>query len=436
MHKLKAVIRREFVERVRSRAFLIATILGPAFMAVMIFLPLYLAGRQTAARRIMILDGATGSFGARVDSALSAARFGGEEGAQPRYVVQLIRAADLDPVRDSLIRLIGLARPGEPHPDGLLLLTDEGLRTGTIPYLGSNVGSPADMDALQSTVQTAVLAERLARADLDPDIVRAASSPIRLDKAKITAGRLTGESGEASFFLSYIMTFVLYFALVVYGVQVMNSTLEEKTNRIVEVLASSLTPFQLMLGKILGVGAVGLFQLALWAAAALLLTANLGFILRLVGLPAQAAGAAPLPTISPALLTVFLIFFLLGFFLYAALYAAVGAMCSSHQDTQQANVPVTMAVFAGFMCMFPILNEPEGPLARVLSFVPPVAPFATPLRYSIAPLPWSEVFLSALTTILGVLGVAWLASRVYRIGILAYGKRPSVRELSRWIVRG
>jgi ABC-2 type transport system permease protein len=148
------------------------------------------------------------------------------------------------------------------------------------------------------------------------------------------------------------------------------------------------------------------------------------------------AASAPVPSISIDLLLVFLTFFVLGFFLYAGLYAAVGAMCSSYQDTQQANMPVTMGIVAGFMCMFPILNEPDGALARVLTMVPFVAPFATPLRYSITPLPLGELLLSMLMTALGVLGVAWLASRVYRIGILAYGKRPSLREVARWIATG
>jgi len=437
MRKVVAVIRREFIERVRSRAFVVSTLLGPVFMSLTIFLPIYLSGRQSAPKRIVILDAASGGLGTRVDSVLRQAHYGPDESPRPKYSVQLLRAPErVDEVEDSLVRSIGLARSQESHPDGVLVLTDAVLESGTLRYLGSNVGSPTDMDALQGSLQTAVLAERLSRANLDPDVVRRASSPIRLEKSKVTAGRLTGESGEASFFLAYVMTFVLYFALLIYGIQVMSSILEEKTSRIVEVLAASLTPFQLMLGKIVGVGAVGLFQLTLWAAAALYLTANLGPMLGLMHVSPDVAANAPLPSIRVDLMLVFLIFFVLGFFLYAGLYAAVGAMCSSYQDTQQANMPVTMGIVAGFMCMFPILNEPDGTLARVLTMVPFVAPFATPLRYSITPLPLSELLLSILSTGLGVLGVAWLASRVYRIGILAYGKRPSLRELGRWIATG
>ena len=436
MRKLLAVIRREFIERVRTRAFVLSTLLGPVFISLTLFLPLYLSGRQTAPKRIVILDGTSGGLGARVDSVLRAAHYGTDESPRSKYEVEWVRTTRVEAVQDSLVRSIGLARSTETHPDGVVVLTDQALDSGTLRYLGSNVGSPTDMDVLQGSLQAAVLAERLSRANLDPEVVRRASSPIRLEKSKVTAGRLTGESGEASFFLAYVMTFVLYFALLIYGIQVMSSILEEKTSRVVEVLAASLAPFQLMLGKIVGVGAVGLFQLTLWAAAAFCLTTSLGPILGLMHVSPDVAASAPVPSIRLDLLLVFLTFFVLGFFLYAGLYAAVGAMCSSYQDTQQANVPVTMGIVAGFMCMFPILNEPDGTLARVLTMVPFVAPFATPLRYSITPLPLGELLLSMLMTALGVLGVAWLSSRVYRIGILAYGKRPSLRELARWIATG
>jgi ABC-2 type transport system permease protein len=213
----------------------------------------------------------------------------------------------------------------------------------------------------------------------------------------------------------------------------MSSVLEEKTSRIMEILSSSLTPFQLMVGKVVGVGSVGLFQLSIWAATSLYLTTNLVPILKLFGQQADAASSISIPTISPALLAVFLGFFLLGFFLYAALYAAVGSMCSTQQDTQQAQQPVMIGIVAGFMCMFPVLNDPNGPLAHTLSLIPFVAPFVTPLRYSISPLPPSELLLSIGCTLAGVILIVWLASRIYRVGILAYGKRPTFKELWSWI---
>ena len=434
MRKVLAIIRREFVERVRTRAFVISTILGPVFMGLLIFLPALLAGRSTTVRRIVIVDAASGEFGTRVVAALGGATFGDKGKEQPRFQIERVVAPDRPKaVADSLTALIGLSRGPQAGPDGFLVLTDSALASGELHYFGSNVGSLADMAALEGTIVPVVQTERLMQEHVDTAVVRRATAKIDLSKAKVTDGKLTGESGTSSFLLAYVMTFILYIALLLYGIQVMSSVLEEKTSRIMEILSSSLTPFQLMLGKVFGVGSVGLFQLSIWAGTSLYLTANLVPILKVMGRSPEAAANISIPTISPALLAVFLGFFLLGFFLYAALYAAVGSMCSTQQDTQQAQQPVMLCIVSGFMCMFPVLNDPNGSLAHTLSLIPFVAPFVTPLRYSIAPLPASELFLSIACTLAGVIVIVWIASRIYRVGILAYGKRPTFKELWSWI---
>ena len=233
--------------------------------------------------------------------------------------------------------------------------------------------------------------------------------------------------------LAYVMGFILYFAMLLYGVQVMNSVMEEKTNRIAEVLASSVTPFQMMLGKVVGVGGVGLLQLGIWGSTAMLVTTYRAPLARLFGASPDALTAVKLPSVRPDLLAVFLIYFVLGFLLYAAAYAAVAAMCNSQQEAQQANTPVTLCIVAGFMAMFSLLNEPSGSLARTLSMIPVLAPFVVPVRYSLAPIPIAELLLSMALTFGGMLLVVWIAGRIYRVGILMYGKRPKLSEIWRWV---
>jgi len=140
--------------------------------------------------------------------------------------------------------------------------------------------------------------------------------------------------------------------------------------------------------------------------------------------------------VTPDLFAVFLLFFTLGFIFYSAAYAAVGSMCSSVQETQQAQTPVTIFIAAGLICMFALLSEPAGTLARILSLVPFVAPFVTPVRYSFSPLPWAELAASVAAMAVGVLAVVWLASRIYRVGILSYGKKATLREVARWVRAG
>lgn len=433
MHKVWAVVRREFLERVRTRAFLLGTVLFPILMLGLTLLPVLLERRETAPKRIAVVDASTGEAGPRVVDALAAARRSGE-GSPARYVVTHVPATG-DGVleRDSLVARTGTEGEGERY-DGVLLLTDAGVSSGKIPYYGTNVGSPNDMRRLEAEVQTALRLERLRRAGIDPFTAMPALRPIDLETSKITAGKLTGESGGASFLLAYIMGFVLYFAMVLYGVQVMNAVVEEKSSRVAEVLVSSLTPFQMMLGKVLGVGAAGLLQLGVWGVTAMAVTTYRAPLARLVGASPEMLSQMRVPDVRPDLLVVFLVFFVLGFLLFSSLYAAVAALCNSQQEAQQANTPVTLVIVAGFMAMFSLLNEPSGALARTLSMVPFLAPFVVPVRYSLAPIPLPELLLSVALTLLTMLAVVWLAGRIYRTGILMYGKRPTLRELARWVV--
>jgi ABC-2 type transport system permease protein len=437
MHKLWAVIRREFSTRVQTRAFVIGTVLGPILMAFMMLLPVILASRETDAKRIVVIDAASGQFGLQLERALAEARRGNGPDAKPRYAVaRVVARGRLQAMRDSLVAITGLARDTVHQIDGLLIATEESIESGEIEYLGDNVGSFSDMALLERTVETVLRTERLERRGVDPVLVREASGRVRLQTSKITEGRETGESGEASFALAYAMSFLLYFALLIYGIQVMTSVIEEKTNRIMEVLASSLTPFQLMAGKVIGVGAVGVFQLAIWVGTAMLLSANAAFIAGIFSMPPEAAAQMPIPAISGGLLVVFLSFFLIGFFLFAAAYAAVGAMCNTMQEAQQASTVLTLIVAVGFISVFSLLNEPNGTLARTLSMIPFFAPIVMPVRYSLTSISVLEVLASLAITISGMVLIAWLAGRIYRVGILMYGKKPSLKELMHWVRAG
>ncbi len=432
MHKIWAVIRREFLEKIRTRAFLIGTVLGPLILLGLTLMPVLLDQRETAPKRIAVVDGASGTAGIKVTEALAASRRPGASGAV-RYTVSRVPAdGRVEPVRDSLIAMTGLPH-GTETLDGVLVLTDQGIDGGHIPYLGVNVGSPGEMDKLASEVQTALRLERLQRAGIDPFIALPALRQVDIVTSKVTGGKVTGESGHSSFLLAYFMGFVLYIAMLLYGVQVMSSVVEEKTSRIAEVLASSVTPFQMMLGKVLGVGGAGLLQLSIWGITATLVTTYKTQLARLLGAAPDSLATMSIPSMHPDLLAVFLVYFVLGFLLFAAAYAAVAALCSTQQEAQQANTPVTFCIMAGFIAMFSLLNDPSGSLARTLSMVPIVAPFVVPVRYSLAPIPLPELLLSMALLLTAVLAVTWVAGRVYRVGILMYGKKPKLSEVWRWV---
>src|SRR5207302_1273374 len=247
---------------------------------------------------------------------------------------------------------------------GFLIVTDAAADSGKAEYRGSNVSGFATVGALERTIGDVVSAVRLEREGVDPRVVARARIPVRIDTKKIAGGKTTGETAAQSFSLAYFMGIILYTAILLYGINVMSSVLEEKTTRIVEVLVSSLRPFQLLLGKVLGVGAVSIFQFLIWGVAGRLLLARRAPLAG--GGDAGGAGADELfqvPHVTGATFAVFMAYFLGGFFLYSAMFAAVGAMSSTEQEARQAQQPVAWMLVLSFISMFAMLNDPGSTVA-------------------------------------------------------------------------
>jgi len=419
VRKIWAVIRREFVERIRSKWFWISALLGPVFFGAMIVVPVLFAGAG-GTRRIAVVDGTTGAFGARVVAGLR----GGK-------IFRATRVPAGVGVVDSLTQLVGAKQL-----DGFLIVTDAVVETGTAEYRASNVSSFRDVAELQDVLARVAVAARLERQGVDPAVVGRAQLRISLDTKKISGSRTTGESAAQSFALAYVMGVVLFLVITIYGVNVMSSVVEEKTTRIVEVLVSSLRPFQLMIGKVLGVGAVSIFQFVLWGLGAKLLLSQRQALLAGVGGAEEARQVFQMPHLSAATLGVFLGYFLGGFFLYSAMYAAVGAMSSNEQEARQAQQPVMFLLMIAYVSMFGLTNNPESTYAVTLSLIPFTAPIAMPVRWAASTVPAAELVGSLGLLVAGIVAVTWVAARIYRVGILMTGKRPNVRELVRWVRAG
>jgi ABC-2 type transport system permease protein len=408
-----AVIRREFIERVRTRAMWISAILGPVFFAALIFLPLLMAGGGH--KTVVLVDATTSDFGARTAAALQGRSF------------SVTRIPAGPGVVDSLTLEVSDGRI-----DGFLLVGDSLLEAGRAEYRASNVSSFTTMERLERTLQQVAVRSRLEREGVDPLVVGRAQVSVDLATKKISRGRTTDESAGQSFSLGYFMGIILYIAITLYGVNVMNSVLEEKTTRIVEVLMSSLRPSQLMAGKIIGVGAVSLLQFVIWGVSARLLISQRAHVAARLGTP-EDFSLFEVPQVSLATGLIFLVYFLGGFFLYSSMFAAVGAISSNEQEARQAQVPVTLLLLVSFMGMFSMLNDPNSAFAVALSLVPFTAPIAMPVRWAAGSLPVSEVLLSVAILFVTIVLVTWIAARIYRVGLLMTGKRPSVREVARWV---
>lgn len=420
MSKVWAVVRREFLERVRTKWFLISTILGPLFMLALMVVPGLLATRTGRGSRIALVDEQSGTLAGRLEAQLAG---GG------RFRLEIVPATRESRARiaDSLTREVQAERL-----EGFLAVSAATLEAGIVQYRGRNVASIRDMSLLEGGVRQALMVERLARRGVDPAVVQEARSRIRLETLRITRRGATGETGEATFFLAYVVAFVLYMAIILYSVNVMRSVLEEKQSRVIELLVSSLKPFQLLLGKVIGVGAVGLLQFGIWAGTALALLRYRTQLLGLLGVSPEAATRIQLPALGAGMVLVCIGYFLLGYLLYSAMFAVIGASVNTDAEAQQAQIPVMTLLVLSILTFPAVLNEPAGELALALAVIPFSSPIIMPIRYAAAEVPGDQIALSVAILAATTLFVVWLASRIYRVGILMYGKRPTLRELVRW----
>ncbi len=424
MGKLFAVIRREYLERVRTKWFVVATVLGPVFFGALMILPALISSRDKASAggtNILIVDATGVGLGERVASRLA----GGIDGGAKSPPVSVVAADAVAPAESLATR-----RVMSEELKGYLVLDSLTVAGSKARYSGSNTTAIFDMQRIERAVQREVMAMALEKNGIDPDVARTVlSTSVNVATERLTkAGR--GGSGTLSFIVGIAVAFVLYTTIFIYGLNVLRGVLEEKQSRVAEVVISSVPASRLLAGKVIGVGGVGLTQLGLWLGMSFVMYQARQPILKFFGAAQVPMG---LPDISLGLGLIVFAFFVLGFMLYAGLFAAVGATVNSEQEAQQAQMPVVLLLITSIMFLQNILTQPDSMLSRVLSMLPFSAPIVMPLRMTVAPVPPSEVAIALLSVSLGAVGSVWLASRIYRVGLLMYGKRPSIREVFRWV---
>ena len=421
MHKVWAVIRREFIERVRSRWFLISTVLGPLFMIAVTVLPSLLIMKGGRPQRMAVIDAGAGTLVGRINTQLA---------RSARFKITVVPATEerLTAIQDSLQDEVKAEKL-----DGYLTLTSSTTESGEAEYRGRNVSSLQSIAMLENAMRQSIIVERLTRRGVDPAVVQEAQGHIDLKTSRVSS-RGGGESGQATFFLGYGVGLVLYMVILLYGINVMRSVLEEKNTRIVEILVSSLKPFELMMGKVVGVGGVGLFQFGIWIGTSWLVMHNRAKIFALLHIApaASATDAFQMPHISGQLLGIVLAYFLLGYLLYSSLFAVVGSTCTSETEAQQAQQPVMMLLVFSLIISFSAMSDPGGPIATTGSMFPLSAAIIMPVRVATSDVAPTQIAASLAIMAATCLFVVWGAARIYRIGILMYGKRPSVKELLRW----
>jgi ABC-2 type transport system permease protein len=410
-HNVWAVIRREYLQRVRSKWFIIGTVGAPLMMAGFIVIPGYFAASSERGERGIAVVDATGVLYDRLAPEL-------EDGG---WSVERVEWSS--GVHEALER-----RSEEGEIGGFVVLDDLTLSSGEAVFYTANPPSTVRRLMLWSAIARAALEHGLEERGVD------AAAMLRGGELRV---ELLSEAGSGTddprFAVAYVGAFLLYMVILLYAVAVMRATLEEKTSRMVEVIISSMEPWHLMLGKIVGVGAVSFTQMGVWVAS--------GVLLATLGLPALMAArpeALQLGQIADALpgaglLTLFVGFFVFGFFMYSGVYAAVGAMCSTDEDAQQAQFPLAFPIILPILLVLPVIESPMTPMATGLSLFPLFTPILMWGRVAGGGVPAWQIGLSFALMALSVVAIAWVAGRIYKTGILMMGKRPTLPELWRWV---
>lgn len=423
MNDVRLIVEREFLTRVRSRGYVLATLAGLLAIVALNLAPSLLdelaPGDQ---QRLAVVDEAGAerrdevtSFTQRLGAEFTETTGGGEL----RYAFEL-GVAD----RASAEELIG-----EGQVDGYLVLTDDG-SAGAWPeeilVVTSDTLGSMDKSRLAAGFSAAATYVRLQSLGITAEQSQALFAPVRLEADVLGGGPATTEEQEAeSWSLTYALVFLLYITLVIYGTYVAMGVVEEKSSRVVEILISTVRPMRLMLGKVLGIGAAALLQYAVW------IGAGLAFFLARGSLSGERLGPLDLrfSDLDPLLLVAFGWFFVIGFFQYASLYAAGGAMVSRSEDANQVTGPLTMVLVVVFFFALYAMENPDAPLTAVLAQLPLTGPIVMFVRVALGePAAW-ELVLSVLIGLGSIAGLLWAAARIYRAGILLYGRRMSLRAL-------
>jgi len=416
------VIRREYLDRIRKKSFWLGTLLFPLLMLGLIFFQFLLADVEAGKLRSIALVDSTGKLLDAFQAKLSEEKL---KDGKPAFRVEPVPVTgDLEATRKSLE-----SRVDSGDLFGIITIGKDLDAAGNFRLYARSVGNLAVQRTLQRALRDAVIGLRLERSNLslEQEQLEKILSPIELESFQVAAGGQVKKKGfDEAYFGTFTFVMILYMALLLYGVAVMRGILEEKSNRIMEVLLGSLSPDQLMTGKILGIGLVGLTQMAIYAATA-------GFVrLYMAASPLAGDWAGALDAVSPLKMLYFLIYFLLGYFLYTSLFAAVGAVCNSEQEAQNLQTPVVMCLVIPMVATFFFVANPDSTAAVVVSLIPLFTPMVMFMRISVLTPPFWQIALSIVLLLATNYFFFKAVGRIFRIGVLMYGKRPTVPEILRW----
>nr|WP_199075466.1 ABC transporter permease [Pedobacter sp. ASV19] len=438
MNKILLIIQREYLSRVKKKSFIVMTLLTPIIIAGFYGVAIYFS--------IQGISGTSNKIAVVSENKTLLEKLPSSKNRNYRYVDQSLKEMKSSLKSGTYDYVLYLPDFDLNHPDGIQLLGNK--------QAGLTLSSKISDDIEELIRNQKLKTSGIAQEELDK-----LKTSVDIDTKKISeTGKEEDSSAGASTIIAYVSGILMFMFIMLYGVQVMRGVIEEKTNRIIEVMISSVKPFQLMMGKIIGIALVGLTQFVLW----IVLTASISTVamkmlvndkdlkettmqasVQAKNMPSAQVAAANTPGIGniqkslanlelTKIISVFIFFFIGGYLFYSALYAAIGSAVDSETETQQFMFPVMMPLLFGYILSLSVVtNDPYGPMAFWLSIIPFTSPIAMMVRLPYGVPDW-QLMLSMGLMVIGFVGTVWVASRIYRVGILMYGKKASFKEMIKW----
>src|SRR5438105_4073291 len=442
MRKFLAVVKREYVQRVRSRMFLVVTVAAPLMFALFTVVPTFIAGIKSGGpTRVAVVD-ETGRMYERVRESLLSGPDEDEESAEAQaanavnqnrsdrmkraaaageqgYAVEQVQTGgrDIEEVKRHLNE-----RVKGDELDGYLVVPPDVLTTGAVEFYARNTGDLFTNGQIADRLTKAVREQRMVERNINPADMREITQPVKVKTKRVGEGREEAEDTGQGFYLVFGVGFIIYLTILMYGQVVLGAVIEEKETRIAEILFSSIRSFPLMMGKLIGVSLVALTQLGIWAVAFVVLST---YVL--------GGSSIGIPHVPPMMFAYFAVFFLMGYFIYATVYALVGSMVTTTQEGGQLALPVVLMLVAGLFLSFNIIRSPNSSLAFWASMFPFFAPITMLVRIVTETPPLWQIALSLVIGFATAVGLIWLTSRIYRVGMLMTGKKASIPEVWRWL---
>jgi len=428
--KILTIISHEFTSKIKSKGFLIATFVAPIAIIGLYGLLIYLSlSFDQSEKKLLFVDS-------------------GKE-----YISQMVAQ---DPelyalTTESIDKLKEQVNHGTI--DGYVSIPEDIIENGEFSVYTSGGGGTGFISKLKDDVGDVVEGIRIKKAGIDQTILDGIFKPVSLKTNMIDEqGNEQRDETEAKSFIGIVFGFLMYMLIFIYGGFVSRGVVEEKSNRIVEIIASSAKPIDILMGKIVGIGALGITQILMW----LVLISVMFAVIAGAGIgpdvdsvqqtinnqPGLDAGSNSiqeelvgkiLGAIDLATIVGFIFFFIAGYFIYSAMFAALGAAVDNEQDVQQLQLPLTVPIFISLGMITPVSQNPDGLHSIIFTMFPLTSPILMPARMAATNVPLIEVIASAILLVLGFLGILWVSAKIYRIGILSTGKRPSFKELWKWI---